>query len=73
MAAGLHLVARLPAGVDDVAIAEQARTAGLAPLALSSLYSRRGPGGLVLGYAAHTPDELTAAIRQLATIIHSGQ
>jgi GntR family transcriptional regulator/MocR family aminotransferase len=73
VAAGLHLVARLPAGVDDVSVVEQAHSAGLAPLALSSLYARRGPCGLVLGYAAHTPDELTAAIRQLATIIHSGQ
>jgi GntR family transcriptional regulator/MocR family aminotransferase len=71
VAAGLHLVARLPADVDDVAVVDQARTVGLAPLALSALYARGGPSGLVLGYAAHTPDELTTAIRQLATIIHT--
>jgi GntR family transcriptional regulator/MocR family aminotransferase len=71
VAAGLHLVARLPAGVDDVAVAARARSVGLAPLALSALYAGGGPSGLVLGYAAHTPDELTTAIRQLATIIHT--
>jgi GntR family transcriptional regulator/MocR family aminotransferase len=73
VAAGLHLVARLPSDVDDVAVVEKARTTGLAPLALSALYARGGPSGLVLGYAAHTPDELTAAIRQLAAIIHNGR
>jgi GntR family transcriptional regulator / MocR family aminotransferase len=46
---------------------------GLAPLALSALYARGAPSGLVLGYAAHTPDELTTAIRQLAALIHNGQ
>jgi len=53
-------------------VVERARAVGLAPLALSALYARGGPSGLVLGYAAHTPDELTTAIRQLAAIIHNG-
>jgi GntR family transcriptional regulator/MocR family aminotransferase len=70
VAAGLHLVARLPDGIDDVAVVRQARAAGLAPMALSTLYARGGPSGLVLGYAAHSPDRLTAAIRTVATIVH---
>ncbi|GAA3266941.1 PLP-dependent aminotransferase family protein [Dactylosporangium vinaceum] len=70
IAAGLHLVVELPAGVDDLALAERAAAAGLGPLALSTLRIRKsGPGGLVLGYAAHTPHELTTAVRKLATLL----
>ncbi|MER7275409.1 PLP-dependent aminotransferase family protein [Dactylosporangium sp. NPDC000244] len=70
IAAGLHLVVELPPGVDDRALAERAAEAGLGPLALSTLRVRKGgPGGLVLGYAAHTPHELTAAVRKLATLM----
>jgi len=70
IAAGLHLVVELPPGTDDVALARRAVAAGLGPLALSSLRMRNtGPGGLVLGYAAHTPHELTRAIRTLATLL----
>jgi GntR family transcriptional regulator/MocR family aminotransferase len=70
IAAGLHLVVDLPADVDDVAVADLAREHGLGPLALSRL--RLLPGGdpgLVLGYAAHSPDELTSAVRRLAGLI----
>ncbi|MFC3539079.1 MocR-like pyridoxine biosynthesis transcription factor PdxR [Couchioplanes azureus] len=67
IAAGLHLVVELPATVDDQALAAAARTLGLGPVALSTLRSRPGgPPGLVLGYAPHTPDELTEAVRLLA-------
>ncbi|MET7400861.1 PLP-dependent aminotransferase family protein [Dactylosporangium sp. NPDC005572] len=70
IAAGLHLVVELPPGADDVAVVERAAAAGLGPLALSALRMRkRGPAGLVLGYAAHTPHELTRAVRTLATLV----
>ena len=70
VAAGLHLVVRLPVGVDDVAVADRARAAGLGPLSLSSLRLRSsGPPGLVLGYAAATPDELRAAVALLSTLV----
>jgi GntR family transcriptional regulator/MocR family aminotransferase len=70
VAAGLHLVVGLPAGTDDVAVAGRARAAGLGPLPLSSLRLRSaGPPGLVLGYAAATPDELRAAVVQLSTLV----
>jgi GntR family transcriptional regulator/MocR family aminotransferase len=70
VAAGLHLVVRLPVGVDDVAVADRARAAGLGPLSLSSLRLRSsGPPGLVLGYAAATPDELRAAVVRLSTLV----
>ncbi len=70
IAAGLHLVIELPAGVDDVALAARAASVGLGPLPLSEM--RIKPGGvrgLVLGYAAHTPHELTRAIRTLARLL----
>jgi GntR family transcriptional regulator/MocR family aminotransferase len=73
VAAGLHLVVELPAGVDDAALAEHAQAAGLGPLPLSAL--RINPGGspgLVLGYAAQAPDELTAAVRALAGLLPPG-
>ncbi|NJC70239.1 PLP-dependent aminotransferase family protein [Planosporangium thailandense] len=70
VAAGLHLVVELPAGVDDVAVAERARDAGLGPTALSRLRLRGGGRpGLVLGYAAHTPQELDRAVRVLARLV----
>jgi GntR family transcriptional regulator/MocR family aminotransferase len=70
IAAGLHLVIELPPGTDDQALASRAAESGLSPIALSTLRSRTaGPPGLVLGYAAHTPHELTTAIRQLATLL----
>jgi GntR family transcriptional regulator/MocR family aminotransferase len=70
VAAGLHLVIELPPGTDDQALALRAAEAGLAPIALSTLRARKtGPPGLVLGYAAHTPHELTTAVRHLSTLL----
>ena len=71
IAAGLHLVVELPAGVDDVALAARAAGGRSRP----GRRSRRtrlapdGPPGLVLGYAAHTPDQLTAAVERLARLV----
>ena len=43
---------------------------GSGPLPLSSLrLDPAGPPGLVLGYAAHAPDELTSAVRTLSTLL----
>jgi GntR family transcriptional regulator/MocR family aminotransferase len=48
----------------------EAQRAGLGPLALSALRAGRGGRpGLVLGYAAQTPDRLTSAVRRLAQIV----
>jgi GntR family transcriptional regulator / MocR family aminotransferase len=69
VAAGLHLVVELPPGSDDADIAARARAAGLGPLALSELRLRAGGRpGLVLGYAAHSPHELTRAVRILGRV-----
>lgn len=52
---GMHLLARLPAGADDVALAAKAAAAGLGVAALSpwAIKARCGPG-LILGFA-NTP------------------
>ncbi len=69
VAAGLHLVVELPPGSDDAGLAARARAAGLGPLALSELRLRAGGRpGLVLGYAAHSPHELTRAVRILGRL-----
>jgi GntR family transcriptional regulator/MocR family aminotransferase len=70
VAAGLHLVVELPPGSDDADIAARAQAAGLGPLALSELRLRAGGRpGLVLGYAAHSPHELTRAVRVLGRLV----
>ncbi len=69
VAAGLHLTVTQPPGADDTALAEQARQAGVAVHPLSRHRIRPGPPGLVLGYAAATPDRLREAARRLGTLI----
>ncbi|MEV4628945.1 PLP-dependent aminotransferase family protein [Micromonospora sp. NPDC049523] len=70
IAAGLHLVVELPDGVDDERLADAAQRAGLAPVPLSRLrLAPGGPPGLVLGYAANPPAELTRAVRTLASLV----
>ena len=68
VAAGLHLLITLPDGVDDVALADELRDAGVLVHPLSWHQQRSGPPGLVLGYAAHTPDQLRAAGATIARV-----
>ncbi|MHC9291721.1 PLP-dependent aminotransferase family protein [Mycobacterium sp. LTG2003] len=69
VAAGLHLLAVLPDNVDDVALADELRDAGVFVHPLS--WHRRLPGapGLVLGYASHPPDRLREAGAIIARIV----
>jgi GntR family transcriptional regulator/MocR family aminotransferase len=65
IAAGLHVVVRLPEGTDDIALSEELATHGINAAALSGYARSPGGGpfpGLVLGYAAHSPDRLRAAV-----------
>jgi GntR family transcriptional regulator / MocR family aminotransferase len=66
VAAGLHLVVGLPDGADDGAVAARARAAGVDVQPLSYHRLRPGPPGLVIGYAAVTPDRLREGVRLLA-------
>jgi GntR family transcriptional regulator / MocR family aminotransferase len=62
VAAGLHVLVTLPdANTDDVAMADELCDAGVLVHPLSWHSHRPGPPGLLIGYAAHTPDRLRAA------------
>lgn len=61
VAAGLHLLLALPDGVDDIRVAQELVEQGVLVDALSTHRIRRGPPGLVIGYAAHTVDDLREA------------
>jgi len=70
--AGLHLVLRIPWGMDDRVAAERAAEAGIACVALSvcSLEARER-GGLILGYGGVDTDHVDEAVRRLARALHA--
>lgn len=62
---GLHLVAELPTGADDILLARQAREVGFGTKALSPLYQGdAGRRGLVIGFSGFPPEVLGAAARR---------
>jgi GntR family transcriptional regulator / MocR family aminotransferase len=69
VAAGLHLLVGLPEGIDDGMVAETALAGGVAVQPLSYHRLRPGPPGLVVGYAAVTPDRLHEAVDVLVNAV----
>jgi GntR family transcriptional regulator/MocR family aminotransferase len=70
VAAGLHLLLRLPAGVSDAEISITARHQGLDVPPLSAFRVTPGePGGLVMGYGRLRDWEIAPTVRLLAEII----
>ena len=68
--AGLHLLITFPAlALDDIDLAERIHRSGVLVHPLSWHRQRPGPPGLVLGYAAHTPDQLREAARRIARAV----
>src|SRR5215472_2782634 len=68
--AGLHLLITFPdLDLDDTELAERIHRAGVLVHPLSWHRQRPGPPGLVLGYAAHTPDQLREAARRIARAV----
>jgi GntR family transcriptional regulator/MocR family aminotransferase len=65
VAAGLHVVVRLPQGTDDLAVQERAAHRGVNVLALARYSEEPMWPGLVLGYASLSPDRLREAVREL--------
>ncbi|MBI5303903.1 MAG: PLP-dependent aminotransferase family protein [Chloroflexi bacterium] len=66
--AGLHVLARLPKGVDDRVISRRAAKHNVETPALSDYaLARLARGGLVLGYAAVNAREIREGVRQLAS------
>lgn len=71
--AGVHLLAELPAGVDDVALARRARQAGLgiAPLSPHFQDSARSRPGLLLGFGAQDEERLRTGAHLLAPLVQA--
>jgi GntR family transcriptional regulator/MocR family aminotransferase len=65
--AGMHVVASLPFGVDDRAVAIAANKMGVSSLPMSLCYvGRKRASGLILGYAAYTPEQIKQGCHRLA-------
>jgi GntR family transcriptional regulator/MocR family aminotransferase len=72
IAAGVHLLLRLPPGVDDVAVAAAAEELGARVPALSSYrHGSLGPGGLVIGYGRLPESAIGPATVALASALAS--
>lgn len=71
--AGLHVVAWLPAGVDEAVVIDRAAAAGVAIDGVSPYYAagRAGPGGLLFGYGTLTETEIDEGIRLIARALGS--
>ena len=70
VAAGVHLLLRLPAGVDDTQVVEAARARGLRVEALSGhCTARPETGGLVLGYGRLHEATIPIAVGELAAVL----
>jgi GntR family transcriptional regulator/MocR family aminotransferase len=74
IAAGLHLLITFPglAG-PDTDLAEAILQAGVLVHPLSWHRQRPGVPGIVLGYAAHTPDQLHEAVRRIARVVNASR
>jgi GntR family transcriptional regulator/MocR family aminotransferase len=71
VAAGVHFLARLPANVDDLAVAEQADKAGIRTAAVSAFHANKTETncGLVIGYGRLPSEAAIRAVRELAHIV----
>ena len=70
IAAGLHLVAYLPSDLDEKVLIEEAARRGVGLYGLApSRVSRRGPGGLIFGYATLAERTIVEGIETLAQSI----
>jgi GntR family transcriptional regulator/MocR family aminotransferase len=73
VAAGVHLVLRLPAGADDAAIAEEADRAGIRVPALSAFrLTPSDESGLVIGYGRLHETAVEPAATALGTVVRDG-
>ncbi|MFD4642011.1 PLP-dependent aminotransferase family protein [Lentzea sp. NPDC058436] len=68
VAAGLHVVLRMPDGTDDLALKSRLEERGVHVWALAQYTRTPMWPGLVLGYAALTPDRLREAVREIADV-----
>jgi GntR family transcriptional regulator/MocR family aminotransferase len=72
IAAGVHLLLRLPPGVDDAAVARDAAAARIRVPPLSSFrVAAAEPGGLVVGYGLLHEAAVAPATRALAAVVRA--
>ena len=66
--AGLHVMARLPVGVDETSLMDAALARGVKMTGLSHTYHDpdAAPGGLILGYGNVTPSEIHQGVQLVA-------
>ncbi|MBV9229857.1 MAG: PLP-dependent aminotransferase family protein [Chloroflexi bacterium] len=70
--AGMHLMARLPIGINDYVVARQAAKQGVKVIPLSTFCIEPPQrGGLLLGYAASSVAEIQDGVHRLAQVIRS--
>ena len=70
--AGLHLVALLPRGTDDVAVSKTAAQRGVSVIPLSSCYSQPSArGGLILGYGGTNLQQIHDGVAKLKLSVQS--
>ena len=68
--AGMHLVALLKPGIDDVEVSEKAVQLGVSAMPLSSCYTKPpARGGLILGYGGANTHQIHEGVRKLKLCI----
>ncbi|HEY6372396.1 MAG TPA: PLP-dependent aminotransferase family protein, partial [Candidatus Sulfotelmatobacter sp.] len=71
--AGMHLVALLPPGTNDVVVARKAVEKGISAMPLSSCYSNPpARGGLILGYGGASVHQIQEGVRKLRLCLPRG-
>jgi GntR family transcriptional regulator / MocR family aminotransferase len=71
VAAGIHLVVRLPAGTDEQAVLDAARSRGVGLSGISEHRIKPGPPALLLGYGRLPEPTVELAVRALADSLRS--
>jgi GntR family transcriptional regulator / MocR family aminotransferase len=70
--AGMHLVALLPSGTDDVAVSRTAAQKGVSAIPLSTCYLKSPTrGGLILGFGGANAHQIHEGIRKLRMSVSS--
>jgi GntR family transcriptional regulator / MocR family aminotransferase len=70
--AGMHLVALLPRGADDVAVSRKAAQRGVSVIPLSSCYAKSpARGGLILGYGGADLHQIEDGVAKLKLSVQS--
>lgn len=71
-AGGMQMPCVFTRDVPEPEVVEAARRAGIDLLGLTALHSSNHPrGGFLMGFAAHAPHELDAAVKKLAVILRA--